>query len=77
MSKIFENNKKVMKTTKTSDTNLYNLIYKVMGERSRKSDPERDSGTERQIKQKVDEYYAKYQDKTLDIFFSQFFDRPG
>jgi hypothetical protein len=64
MIKMFENNRKVMNTTKTSYTNLYNLIYKAMRKR--------DSGDGKHIKQKVDEYYAKYHDKTLDVFFRNF-----
>jgi hypothetical protein len=64
LTKKYETNKITITTTKTSDTNLYNLIFRVLKEKG--------SENEKNIRQKIDEYYAKHHDKTLDVFFRDF-----
>ena len=58
---FYENNQRIITTTKTKDTNLYNyLCESLSGGQKSKND--------KKIKQKIDEYYIKYGNLTIDIF---------
>lgn len=64
LTEIYDNNKKIITTTKTKDTNLYNCLHRILKEQNKMSDEE--------IKQKIDKYYAQHKDETIDVFFRKF-----
>ncbi len=64
LSEIYEKNFDIVKNTKTKDTNLYNCLYEVL--------LETDPVNKKKIKEIIDNYYKKYANNTISVFFRNF-----
>jgi hypothetical protein len=61
LAELYDQNKIIITTTKTKDTNIFNYLYVML-----------DGNNSKENKKRIDRYYDKYKNCTIDVFFRKF-----
>jgi hypothetical protein len=64
LSKYYQENKDIVRSTEVDNTNLFNYLFEVLKNQEGK--------TEKEVKRFIDEYHEKYHNYTISEFFKMF-----